>query len=175
MRALKVAGQLGALALVLALLGLLGWKIAATEGAAKVGEPAPRFELPRLDDDARTIALTQYRGKVVVVNFWASWCGPCRDEAPVLQRAATANARRGVVVIGVNQRDFVEDARAFVREYGITYPNAYDGPGKLFERYGMTGWPETFVVSRDGTIVEHVAGPIEDAEQLDAAIAKAVS
>ena len=175
MRALKVAAQLGAVALVLALLGLLVWKVAGGEEAdARVGEPAPDFALPLLDDRERTVALDSFRGRTVVVNFWASWCRPCRDEAPILQRAWEERRDDGVVVIGVDSRDFVSDGRAFVREFGITYPNVYDGKATLFGPWGLTGLPETFVIDRRGVIVEHIVGPVEDAEQLAAAIEDAL-
>ena len=172
---MKQAAQLSALALVLALLGLLGWKVLQDEGpAARVGEPAPRIELPRLDSDDEVVAV-EFGGTVHVVNFWASWCRPCRDEAPLLQDAHEKYRDDGVVVLGIDARDFVGDARAFVREYGITYENLYDGPGKLVEPWGVSGWPETFVVDRRGVIVEHIVGPISDAEQLDDAIRKALA
>jgi cytochrome c biogenesis protein CcmG, thiol:disulfide interchange protein DsbE len=171
----KAVGQVLAVALVAGLLGLLIWKIATDSGSdANVGGEAPAFSLPRLDDTDRELALAEYQGKAKVINFWASWCGPCRDEAPLLQRAWEQNRGRDVVVVGVNMRDFLGDARGFVREFGITYPNVYDGPAKLYESYGLSGFPETVVVDRNGGIVEHVKGPIDDAEQLDAMIERAL-
>lgn len=175
-RALKITGQLGAVALVLALLGLLVWKVAADTGPdARVGKPAPAFSLPRLHDPDRELSLASLRGKAVVINFWASWCGPCRDEAPMLQKAWEERRSDGVVVLGIDSRDFLGDGRKFVREFGLTYPNVYDGPAKLFEPWGLTGFPETFVLDRKGIIVEHVVGPIEGEDQLDAAIEKALA
>jgi cytochrome c biogenesis protein CcmG/thiol:disulfide interchange protein DsbE len=175
MRGVKIVGQLGALALVLSLFGLLAWKVVGGEDGVRVGDRAPHFELPVLGTEEQVLDLASYRGRAVVVNFWASWCGPCRDEAPLLQAAWERHRARGVVVLGVDTRDLVSDAQQFVAKYGLTYPNVYDGPGKLADPYGLTGFPETFFIDRKGTIVEHVAGPLESAEQIEAAIAKAAA
>ena len=175
MRGLKLAGQFGALALVLALLGLLVWKVVSdAEPAARVGEPAPRFSLPRLEDEDVEAGLHTYPRSVRVVNFWATWCDPCREEAPLLQAAWEKYRSRGVVVIGVDTRDFLSDARGFVDKYGLTYPNVYDGSGSLVEPWGVTGFPETFVIGRDGVIVDHIVGAIDDSEEIDGAIEAAL-
>jgi cytochrome c biogenesis protein CcmG/thiol:disulfide interchange protein DsbE len=170
---LKPAAQILAVALVASLLGLLIWKIAGDSGGVGVGEPAPAFALPHLADPEQEVALADYDGKAKVLNFWASWCGPCRDEAPLLQAAWQRYRAEGLVVVGVNMRDFLGDARRFVRQFELTYPNVYDGPAKLYEPYGLTGFPETVVVDRNGRIVEHVRGAV-DAEKLDGAIEKAL-
>ena len=173
-RGLKVAGQLGALALVLGLLGLLVWKIASDDApVASVGKAVPRFDLPSLSGSDRVV-LAEYIGKPMVINFWASWCIPCRREAPILERGARRYEDR-VVFIGVDVRDFNGDAKKFVADYGVTYPIAYDGPGKLWEPWGITGLPETFFVDRSGTIVAHKVGQIVDDDEFEKAIRKTLS
>jgi cytochrome c biogenesis protein CcmG/thiol:disulfide interchange protein DsbE len=173
-RALKVAGQLGALALVLGLLGLLIWKIASDDApVASVGKPVPQFDLPTLSGDER-VAIADHAGKPMVINFWATWCVPCRTEAPLLERAAKRYDDR-VVFIGVDVRDFNGDAKNFVEKHGLTYLIAYDGPARLWEPWGITGLPETFFVDRNGTITDHKVGEITDEADLDEAIRKTLS
>ena len=139
-------------------LSLLGYGF--TRDAKEIPSPliaraAPPFTLPRFDDGA--IALESQRGKVVFLNFWASWCVPCRAEAPALERAWLGYRDRGVVFVGVNIQDKDEDARAFLREFRITYPNVRDDAGKAAIDYGVWGIPETFVIDRDGRITyKHV-------------------
>jgi cytochrome c biogenesis protein CcmG, thiol:disulfide interchange protein DsbE len=174
MRIFKVAAQLGALVLVLSLFGLLVWKVTSGDEAARVGDPAPRIDLPQLDGTGR-VSTSAYRGRTVVLNFWASWCLPCRDESPLLEAAWRRYRTRGVVVLGIDTRDFIGDGRSFVEKFGLTYPNGYDGPGKLADQYGLTGFPETFVIDREGKIVEHVVGPVESAQQIHDAIEKALA
>ena len=173
-RGLKVAGQLSALALVLGLLGLLIWKIASDDApVASVGKAVPHFDLPTLSGDER-VAVADHVGKPMVINFWATWCVPCRTEAPLLERAAKRYDDR-VVFIGVDVRDFNGDAKNFVEKHGLTYLIAYDGPAKLWEPWGITGLPETFFVDRNGTIIDHKVGEITDEADLDEAIRKTLS
>ena len=168
-------GQAIALVGVAALLGLLVWKVAfgGEEGAADKlaeGRPvqAPAFTLDRLDREG-TLALTDLRGKALVVNFWASWCIPCRDEAPVLQQTYERYRDQGLVVLGIDVNDFRQDARRFMRRFGLTYPVVYDGKGSTVGRWGVRGFPETFFVDRSGKLVgERISGAVDIDRNRDA-------
>ena len=164
-RGLLVA-QGAAVGLVVLLFGLLVWKLVTNEGgdlakAANQGKrpTGPTFSLERLDQ-AGKLSLADLRGKAVAVNFWASWCDPCKDESPYLERVWLRYRAKGLVVLGVDANDFRSDARGFIRRYGLTYPVVYDGPGKTLKHYGVTGFPETFVLDRDGRVVEAFVGAI---------------
>jgi cytochrome c biogenesis protein CcmG, thiol:disulfide interchange protein DsbE len=164
----RTAGQVLAIVLVAALLGLLGWKVVKGEdggaaGALANGESpvAPAFTLPRLDSEA-DLTLADLRGKAVVVNFWASWCIPCKDEAPFLQETYERYRADGLVVLAIDAQDFREDARRFVKRFGLTYPVVYDGKGSTLGKWGVTGFPETFFVDRQGRLVgERVTGGVD--------------
>ena len=109
--------------------------------------------------DARQLSLGGLRGKVVLVNFWATWCRECRSEMPVLQSLHRELAARGLVIVGINAR---EDARAVARyaeELGLTFPLVLDPAGKINDLYGVIGLPTTFVVARDGRAVAFAVGP----------------
>jgi cytochrome c biogenesis protein CcmG, thiol:disulfide interchange protein DsbE len=118
---------------------------------------APAFALTTLDGAPLTLAA--YRGQVVVLNFWASWCYPaCYEEAPVLEQNWRAYRERGVVVLGVAIQDRREAAEKFVRDFGLTFPNAQDVKGTVSVDYGVYGVPETFFVDRHGRIrIKHVS------------------
>jgi cytochrome c biogenesis protein CcmG, thiol:disulfide interchange protein DsbE len=161
-RRAKLAGQVAAVAVVAALLGLLGWKVLQDEDTdLGVGDPAPAFELSRLTGDGEP-SLARYRGKALVINFFASWCLPCKDEAPILQETWERHRGDGLVVLGIDAQDFRGDGRRFVERYGLTYPVVFDGKGSTLGRYGLTGFPETYFVGRDGRIAaQKVVGGIE--------------
>jgi cytochrome c biogenesis protein CcmG/thiol:disulfide interchange protein DsbE len=180
MRALRLGAQALSVALVAGLLALLVWKVAHQTGGGNVAAEvrkgqtpaAPNITLPRLDGGG-DLSLASLRGKAVLVNFWASWCGPCRGEAPLLEQASQSYSGR-LVVLGVDYQDFTGDARKFVSKYHITYPIVRDGSGRWLDRYGVTGAPETFFVNAEGKVVAHEPGAV-DRETLTDGIRKALT
>jgi cytochrome c biogenesis protein CcmG/thiol:disulfide interchange protein DsbE len=172
---LKLGAQALAVGLVLGLFALLLWKVTHQDGgvATKVGKKpsAPDFTLSRLDRPG-TLQLASLRGKAVVLNFWASWCVPCKKEAPALE-AATRKWGGRVIVVGVDVNDFASDARGFMRKYGLTYAVVHDNKNETTPKYGLTGLPETFFVDPRGRVVAHVPGQI-DAGDLSTGVEKAL-
>jgi len=126
-----------------------------------VGRPAAAFTLSTLD--GQPLSLADQRGKVIVVNFWASWCQPaCYDEAPVLERSWRAYRDRGVIVVGVDVQDTVDAARKFVSDFSLSFPNVRDVGGKVSIDYGVYGVPETFFIDRKGVIRAKHVGAVTD-------------
>ncbi len=176
MRALRVA----AVAAVLSLLGLLVWDVARGRGGHVARDvdkgrivAAPAFSMPQLNGGGK-VTLASLRGKVVVLNFWASDCVPCKDEQAMLNAAAAQWAGRGVVFLGVDEVDLHGPAKAFMKRYRVAYPSIYDGVGTLAGKFGVTGTPETFFIDRRGRVVPpHIIARTERAE-LDAGIQRAL-
>jgi cytochrome c biogenesis protein CcmG/thiol:disulfide interchange protein DsbE len=174
---LKYGLQAATVLVVVGLLALLIWKVVHEDKGVKLGggrtPPAPHFVLSRLDAPGK-LELTSLRGKVVVLNFWASWCVPCKSEAPRLEAAWRRYRAQGVVVVGVDAQDFSSDAKRFIRKYKLTYPTVHDGPGNVLPKYGVTGFPETYFVDRRGRLVgDRVVGEVS-AAKLTAGIQRAL-
>ena len=166
---LKLGAQAVAVGLVLGLLALLIWKVTSGNGggvASKIDHgkivSAPNFTLGRLDR-AGDLQLAALRGRPVVLNFWASWCYPCNQEAHTLETASHEWAGKATV-LGVDVRDATGEARKFLHQHRITYPAVHDNRDKMWPSYGLTGLPETFFVDPRGRVVGHVAGQISAAD-----------
>jgi cytochrome c biogenesis protein CcmG/thiol:disulfide interchange protein DsbE len=145
---------------VLALVGLLTFGLLSkgSPGLA-LGEAAPASPLPRLEGGGSG-SLADYRGRWVLVNFWASWCDPCHEEAPALERFQRRYGDGDFTVLGVDSRDLSGDGRAFVRQYGLSYPQLRDGDGGAAHDFGTTGVPENFLVDPAGRVQLLVKGPV---------------
>jgi cytochrome c biogenesis protein CcmG/thiol:disulfide interchange protein DsbE len=154
------------LAGVLALVALLAYGLASnkqTESptASLINKVAPAPELPTLDGPGKS-SLAAYKGKVVLLNYWASWCEPCRQEAPLLQRWQSTLEKGGATILGVDVLDVTGDARKFAKQYGLTYPILRDGDGNSQTAYGILAYPESFVIGRNGRIAAAVRGAVSD-------------
>jgi cytochrome c biogenesis protein CcmG/thiol:disulfide interchange protein DsbE len=148
----------------LGFVAVLGFGLSRSGSQAVGGERAPEFDLPLLDGSG-SLSSDDLRGSPVVVNFWASWCIPCREEAPLLQRAWRQYRDEGVVFLGVNINDAKSDARRFVEKFGITYPTVRDVDLVLPKRFGVKGLPETFFIDDRWTFVGAISGAEEGDQQ----------
>jgi cytochrome c biogenesis protein CcmG, thiol:disulfide interchange protein DsbE len=133
---------------------------AAVASGKRVAPPA--VNLPWLDKDERA-TLGDWRGKVVVLNFWASWCPPCREEAPLLARWQRQLAGDGGTILGVDTLDVVSDARSFMREHKLDYPSLRDRGGDTARAFGVAAYPESLVIDRKGRVAAVMRGPLDDA------------
>lgn len=157
-------GQLIAIAAVAAFVILLALSLIRANPEQLKSGPAPDFTLTLFGGGEFT--LSEHRGEVVVINFWASWCDPCRDEAPFLERAWRKRKDQGVMFIGVDYLDSEKEALAYLAEFDITYPNGPDLASKISQQYRITGVPETFIVDQEGDIVFFKPGPMTEEELL---------
>ena len=146
------------------------------EAVQKNEQPAaPSRTLPVLGTDGEQQALAHYKGQDVILNFWASWCTPCRTEAPELEKAHKQLQESGQgTVLGVAYQDAPTDSEKFMKEFSLTYPSLRDVGGKLAKEYGTRALPETFVINPQGEVVALSRGTV-NTEFLDAAIKKATA
>jgi cytochrome c biogenesis protein CcmG, thiol:disulfide interchange protein DsbE len=160
-----------------ALVGLLAYGVAqqsqdtSIDDAVSRGEriEAPVADLPRLGSEGSG-SLADYRGQVVLLNFWGSWCPPCVDELPLLERTQKSLGDQRATVLGVNMEDNTEDAMTFVKRFGLTFPNLRDVDREYARDYATSAYPETFVIDREGRIAARRRGPV-DQRWLDATLA----
>jgi cytochrome c biogenesis protein CcmG/thiol:disulfide interchange protein DsbE len=172
--AIAVAVAILALGIVLAraVMNSDGARAFPSEVASGALPPAPGFDLPNLDGSGST-SLASLKGQVVVLNFWASWCNPCKDEAPILEDFWQTEAKpQGVAMVGIDSQDLSDDARAFATSYGLTYPLVHDDGGDIGRAYGVAAFPETFVLDAQGRAVAWFPGEVT-AKGLREAIRKA--
>ena len=152
---LVVAGVAG-------LIGLLAYGVASESPDTEVeGERAPEISLPPLEGGEEK-ALADFRGQVVVLNYWASWCEPCRRESPLLERWHRRISKRDATVLGIDVLDVTSDAQEFIDRYDLSYPQLRDKDGSTLEEFGVTAYPETFVIDRKGRIVAAQKGEVNE-------------
>lgn len=153
----------------LAFLGFLALGLnRAQEGPVRVGAQAPSFTLTTFD--GQSYNTEAYAGQVIVVNFWASWCKPCEQEAAELEQAYQMYKDQGVIFLGVDYTDTEPEALAYLERFGITYPNGPDLRTAISQAYRTRGVPETYIIGPDGQIVAVMIGPYESVEAIIADI-----
>ncbi|MDA1347991.1 MAG: TlpA disulfide reductase family protein [Chloroflexi bacterium] len=163
----KVAAGVAGVVLIATFLGLMGWALANQEpvtgrsGVTRLHKAAPPISLDLFDGG--TLDISQDAGRPIVVNFWASWCPPCRDEARLLERTWRKYREEGVLFVGVDIQDTEAEATAYVREFDITYPNGLDRDGKISIDYGVIGLPVTFFIDGAGIVQKRWVGAIDGA------------
>ena len=159
----RLVGQVVALSVVATLLALLVWRLTHQPSPPKIGRPAPAFSLARLNGNGK-LSLASLRGKAVVINFFASWCGPCKQEAPALERLWQTYRAKGVAFVGIDSNDARSDGLRFLRAHGITYPAVHDARGLVAaNKYDVANMPTTFFVDRAGRLVgSAILGPVNE-------------
>jgi cytochrome c biogenesis protein CcmG/thiol:disulfide interchange protein DsbE len=164
--ALKVVRLIGSRLLIVGpafvLLGVVGLALFRTQPDARLGKPAPDFTLPLLAAPDEDVRISDLRGRPAVLNFWASWCEPCRAEAPLL--AEVAEATPGVAFLGINILDGRDAALAYVEEFAIGYPSVRDATGRVADRFRVTGAPETVFLDARGRVVGSYIGAFRAGE-----------
>ncbi len=144
---------------ILALVFSVVWLQSSKYEPLTVGMPAPDFELPNLGDD--TVRLSDFRGKVVFLNFWATWCKPCREEMPSMEVLHQSLQKDGLVVLAVSidRVTTKQDIPPFVKSLNLTFPILVDSWGQTDKRYKLMGVPETYIIDQEGVLQEKIIGP----------------
>lgn len=158
----KRTGLIVAFAVILALLGLLAWGLRKVQAGPVESGMAPDFTLTSFD--GRTLTLSELRGQVVIINFWASWCPPCREEAAYLEQTWRKYKDKGVIFIGVDWVDTEKEALAYMDEFDLTYFNGPDIGTRIAQAYNIQGVPETFYVAKNGELRGVHIGPLKSPE-----------
>jgi cytochrome c biogenesis protein CcmG/thiol:disulfide interchange protein DsbE len=173
-----------AIALVAGLLALLAWTLLGPKSAevaqnGRVNAPgvfipftnrtAPDFTVTDFTT-GKKVSLKDFRGKTVILNFWASWCQPCQTEAPLLSEYEANDAPSNVVVLGIAAWDATNDSKTFIQQYNLNYLNGPDANGHIAIDYGVAGVPETFVVGPDGTLEGKFPGAVQSVQQIQTAL-----
>jgi cytochrome c biogenesis protein CcmG/thiol:disulfide interchange protein DsbE len=162
-------GALAAWLILLSLLSLLGiGMIRSQQGPISVGSRSPDFTLTTFD--GQTYSTADLRGQVILINFWASWCVPCEEEAAELEQAYQEYRDRGVVFLGVNYVDTEPEALAYLERFGITYANGPDLGTQISQSFRMRGVPETYIADRQGILVSRMIGPYPSVSAIEAAL-----
>ena len=137
----------------------INYKLVSNLQELKDASPAPDFTLPDLERGK--VSLKDFRGKLLMLNFWASWCVPCREEMPAMERLYQKSRDHGFVIVGVNLKDDKKSARSFVKELEITFPIAFDPDGEVGLLYGAWGLPATYLIDADGIALARAWGPAD--------------
>ena len=170
MKLLGASGKIIVFIIILGLVGLMSYAIFGNRTNVKasplIGKKAPDFNLRTFD--GQELSLSDLEGNTILLNFWASWCIPCRDEAPFLERVWQQYQDRNVIFIGIAYLDTDKESLAFLEEFNVSYPNGPDIGTKIARDYRLAGVPETFFVGKSGQIVDLEIGPLTEARLIDA-------
>ncbi len=176
----RLIGLIAAGVVVAFIIGLLVVGLVASGGSTVIDDalvagqrpPVPDITLPvlvsgpGLPPAGQQVSLASLKGTTVVLNIWASWCVPCQEEAPILEKVWKRYRHRGVLMLGLNIQDLSEDALTFLTKYGMTYPSLRDGTDGSKRDLEVTGVPETFIIDRQGRIALHITGQVTDVRQI---------
>jgi thiol-disulfide isomerase/thioredoxin len=144
-------------------IGILGTSTATgRSGKELVGKKTPFFVAPMVG--GKLISLEDYKDRPVVLNFWASWCPPCRDETPGMERVWRKYKDEGVIILGINVQDGEKEAKRYISEFGVTFFNALDLDGHITVDYGVTGLPVTFFINEEGFVIGRWVGSISESK-----------